>query len=163
MSEPCVIFGMESSCDETSCALVEDGRRVLSNIVATQIELHTRYGGVVPEIASRANIEAVNSVIAQALTKAGVATADIRAVAVTNEPGLIGSLLVGLMAAKTLAWVWDVPLLGVNHIYAHAYAAALDAGPIDYPAVALICSRRAYSALPLRLADGDGTAGQHHR
>ncbi len=133
MSEPCVIFGMESSCDETSCALVEDGRRVLSNIVATQIELHTRDGGVVPEIASRAHIEAVNSVIAQALTKAGVAPADIRAVAVTNEPGLIGSLLVGLMAAKTLAWVWDVPLLGVNHIYAHAYAAGLMPGRSTTP------------------------------
>lgn len=140
MSERAVILGLESSCDETSCALVADGREVLSNVVATQIELHERFGGVVPEIASRAHIEAINSVIDQALSAGDVAPADIRAVAVTSEPGLIGSLLVGLMAAKTLAWVWDVPLLGVNHIYAHAYAAALDAEPIEYPAVALICS-----------------------
>ncbi len=140
MSEPTVILGLESSCDETSCAVVTDGQKVLSNVVATQIELHTRYGGVVPEIASRAHIEAINSVIAQALEQSGVRPADIRAVAVTNEPGLIGSLLVGLMAAKTLAWVWDVPLLGINHIYAHAYAAALDSDPLEYPAVALICS-----------------------
>jgi N6-L-threonylcarbamoyladenine synthase len=140
MSEPTLILGLESSCDETSCAVVADGHKVLSNVVATQIELHTRYGGVVPEIASRAHIEAINSVIAQALEQSGVRPADIRAVAVTHEPGLIGSLLVGLMAAKTLAWVWEVPLLGINHIYAHAYAAALDSDPLEYPAVALICS-----------------------
>ena len=140
MSEPTLILGLESSCDETSCAVVAGGQKVHSNVVATQIELHTRYGGVVPEIASRAHIEAINSVIAQALEQSGVRPADIRAVAVTNEPGLIGSLLVGLMAAKTLAWVWEVPLLGVNHIYAHAYAAALDSDPLEYPAVALICS-----------------------
>lgn len=140
MSDRTIILGLESSCDETSCALVADGSEVLSNVVATQIELHERFGGVVPEIASRAHIEAINSVIDQALAASGVAPADIRAVAVTSEPGLIGSLLVGLMAAKTLAWVWDVPLLGVNHIYAHAYAASLDADPIEYPAVALICS-----------------------
>jgi N6-L-threonylcarbamoyladenine synthase len=140
MSERTVILGLESSCDETSCALVADGQTVLSNVVATQIELHNRFGGVVPEIASRAHIEAVNSVIDQAMAQSGVQASAIRAVAVTNEPGLIGSLLVGLMAAKTLAWVWDVPLLGVNHIYAHAYAAALEAEPIEYPAVAMICS-----------------------
>jgi len=134
------VFGIESSCDETSCSVVADGRRVLSNVVASQIELHARFGGVVPEIASRAHIEAINPVIEKALRESGVGPGDIAAVAVTNEPGLIGSLLVGLMAAKTLAWVWDVPLIAVNHVYAHAYAAAMDAEPIEYPAAALICS-----------------------
>jgi N6-L-threonylcarbamoyladenine synthase len=138
--EPTLILGVESSCDETSAAVVADGRRVLSNVVASQIELHARYGGVVPEIASRAHIEAINTVIAQAIEQAGVNPRQLGAVAVTHEPGLIGSLLVGLMAAKTLAWVWDRPLVGVNHVCAHAYAAALDEPPLEYPAVALICS-----------------------
>ncbi len=140
MSEPAVILGIESSCDETCCALVAGGREVLSNVVAGQIELHARFGGVVPEIASRAHIEAINAVVSEALAVVGLGGAAVDAVAVTNEPGLIGSLLVGLMAAKTLAWVWDVPLIGVNHVYAHAYAAALDAEPIEYPAAALVCS-----------------------
>ncbi len=140
MSEQTLVLGIESSCDETSCAVVADGRRVLSNVVASQIDLHARFGGVVPEIASRAHIEAVNTVFGQALAESAVALADIAAVAVTCEPGLIGSLLVGLMAAKTVAWVWGVPLIGVNHVYAHAYAAALNAEPVEYPAAALICS-----------------------
>lgn len=140
MSDRTLIVGIESSCDETSCSVVADGKHVLSNIVASQIELHARFGGVVPEIASRAHIEAINTVIEQALNDSGVGQSDISAVAVTCEPGLIGSLLIGLMAAKTLAWVWNIPLLGVNHVYAHAYAAALDSNPIAYPAVAMICS-----------------------
>ena len=140
MTDTTLILGIDSTCDETSCAIVADGRRVLSNIVASQIDLHARYGGVVPEIASRAHIEAINTVIAEALSAAGVGPEQLAAVAVANEPGLIGSLLVGLMAAKTLAWVWSVPLIGVNHVYAHAYAAALDEEPIEYPAAALICS-----------------------
>ena len=140
MSKRAVILGIESSCDETACALVADGRDVLANVVASQIDLHSRFGGVVPEIASRAHIEAINTVVGQALDESGLDAGEIDAVAVTHEPGLIGSLLVGLMAAKTLAWVWDAPLIGVNHVYAHAYAASLDAEPIDYPAVALICS-----------------------
>jgi len=140
MADTKIILGLESSCDETSCAIVADGRRVLSNVVASQIELHARYGGVVPEIASRAHIEAVNTVIAQAMERSAVVVGDISAIAVTHEPGLIGSLLVGLMAAKTLAWVWDRPLVAVNHVFAHAYAPALDDDPIEYPAVALVCS-----------------------
>lgn len=139
-TKPTIILGIESSCDETSCALVVDGQRVLANTVASQIELHARYGGVVPELASRAHIEAINTVIETALKDANVPTEAITAIAVTHEPGLIGSLLVGLMAAKTLAWAWDKPLVGVNHVYAHAYSAALDAGPIEYPAVAMVCS-----------------------
>ena len=140
MSDPLVILGIESSCDETGCALVADGRTVLANVVASQIDMHARFGGVVPEIASRAHVEAVNGVIERALAQAGVAPAALAAVAVTNEPGLIGSVLVGLMAAKTLAWTWERPLIGVNHVYAHAVAAGLDGEAVAYPAVALICS-----------------------
>ena len=140
MTKPAVILGIETSCDETSCAVVADGRRVLASVVANQIELHARFGGVVPEIASRAHIEAINTVIEKALAEAGADGRDIAAVAVTNEPGLIGSLLIGLMAAKTLAWIWRVPLIGVNHVYAHAYSPALEAEPIHYPAAALVCS-----------------------
>ncbi|MBS3734211.1 MAG: tRNA (adenosine(37)-N6)-threonylcarbamoyltransferase complex transferase subunit TsaD [Phycisphaerae bacterium] len=141
------ILGIETSCDETGCAVVVDGRAVLSNVVASQVELHARFGGVVPEIASRAHIEAINPIIARALAEADCGRKDVAAVAVTHEPGLIGSLLVGLMAAKTLAWAWGVPLIGVNHVYAHAYAPALyrpgrdePPAPIEPPAVALICS-----------------------
>ena len=140
LPEGITIVGVESTCDETGCAVVADGRDVLANVVASQIELHARFGGVVPEIASRAHLEAINTVIAGALGAAGIEPSDVAAVAVANRPGLIGSLLVGLMAAKTLAWVWEVPLIGVNHIHAHAYAAALDAEPIEYPAAAMIAS-----------------------
>ncbi len=138
--DPIVLVGIESTCDETACAVVAGGREVLSSVVASQIDLHARFGGIVPEIASRAHLEAIGPVISQALAEAGIAPADIAAVAVANQPGLIGSLLTGLMAAKTLAWVWRVPLIGVNHIHAHAYSPALAAGPIEYPAVALIAS-----------------------
>jgi len=140
VTEPTVILGIETSCDETACALVADGRRVRSSVVASQVDLHARYGGVVPELASRAHIEAVNAVLAEALVQAGAAPSDVAAVAVTCEPGLIGSLLVGLMAAKTVAFSWSVPLIGVNHVLAHAYSPALDDAPIEYPAAALICS-----------------------
>lgn len=135
-----IIVGFESSCDETAVAVVADGQEVLSNVVATQIDEHRRFGGVVPELASRAHVEAINSVLAEALEQANITPDDVSAIAVTHQPGLIGSLLVGLMAAKTTAWLWDVPLVGVNHVCAHAYAAALDDEPISYPAVALVCS-----------------------
>ena len=140
MNERTLILGIESSCDETAAAVVADGRDVLSNVVASQIDLHARYGGVVPEIASRAHVEAVNDVIGDALSEAAVRPDQLSAVAVTCEPGLIGSLVVGLMAAKTIAWRFDLPLVGVNHVMAHAYAAALNAEPIEYPAVGLVCS-----------------------
>jgi N6-L-threonylcarbamoyladenine synthase len=146
MTEATLILGIETTCDETSCAVVADGRRVRSCAVASQVRLHERFGGVVPEIASRAHVEAVNPVIERALAEAAVAPEDVAAVAVAHEPGLIGSLLVGVMAAKTLAWAWGRPLIGVNHVYAHAYSPALippagaAAPPIDYPAVALVCS-----------------------
>lgn len=138
--EPALILGVESSCDETSCALVADGSKVISDTVAGQVELHARYGGVVPEIASRAHIEAINPAIERVLEDSGARPEEISAVAVTHEPGLIGSLLVGLTAAKTLAWVWGKPLVGVNHVCAHAYAATIDDERIEYPATALIVS-----------------------
>ena len=144
-----IILGIETTCDETACAVVENGKRVISSVVSSQVELHAPYGGVVPEIASRAHLEMINPVISRAIDHARTVLQSrqdnssefhIDAIAVANTPGLIGSLLVGLMAAKTLAWVWDIPLIGVNHLHAHAYAPALDAEPIDYPAVALVAS-----------------------
>ena len=168
MTDQALILGIESSCDETAAAVVADGWRVLSNVVASQIDLHARFGGVVPELASRAHIEAIDTVIARALRQAGAVPEQIAAVAVTNEPGLIGSLLVGLMAAKTLSWAWGRPLVGVNHVYAHAYSPRLNAAPIEYPAAALVASGghtalyRCRSPLELELLGGtiDDAAGE---
>ncbi|MCG3180611.1 MAG: tRNA N6-adenosine threonylcarbamoyltransferase [Phycisphaerae bacterium] len=137
------LLGIESSCDETAAAVVADGRRVLSSIVASQIALHVKYGGVVPEIASRAHIERINAVVAEALSAAGVGRGDLDGVVVAHRPGLVGSLLVGVTAAKTLAWAWGLPLVGVDHIHSHAFSPMLDLdrGPADLlPAVALVVS-----------------------
>jgi N6-L-threonylcarbamoyladenine synthase len=134
------ILGIETSCDETCAAVVSDGRRVLSSVVATQVEIHRKYGGVVPEIASRAHIEALVPVVAEALQEAGTAADAIDAVAVVHRPGLIGSLLLGLAAAKTLAWLRGVPLVGVNHIEGHIYAACLEREALPFPCVSLIVS-----------------------
>ncbi|RJP32263.1 MAG: tRNA (adenosine(37)-N6)-threonylcarbamoyltransferase complex transferase subunit TsaD [Phycisphaerales bacterium] len=134
------LLGIETSCDETAAAVVVDGRRVLSNVVASQIDLHRKYGGVVPEIASRAHIERLDGVILEALDVAGCSPGDVDAVAVTHTPGLVGSLLIGVTAAKTLAWAWGKPLVPVHHIRAHALSPAIDADPPPWPAVALIAS-----------------------
>jgi N6-L-threonylcarbamoyladenine synthase len=136
------LLSIETSCDETAAAVTQDGRKILSNVVASQTELHLKYGGVVPEIASRAHIERINPVIREALEKAGVTPADIDAVAVVNAPGLIGSLMVGVTAAKTLAWAWGKPLIAVDHIHAHVYSCAMneDGPPVTWPAVALVVS-----------------------
>ncbi|NIA07622.1 MAG: tRNA (adenosine(37)-N6)-threonylcarbamoyltransferase complex transferase subunit TsaD [Actinobacteria bacterium] len=140
-NSPVSILGIETSCDETSAAVVADGCHVLSSVVAGQDELHSKFGGVVPEIASRAHIERINPVIAQALDRAGVNPSDLAAIAVSNRPGLIGSLLIGVTAAKTLAWAWDKPLIDIDHVQAHIYAACLDADfPLPFPAVALVVS-----------------------
>ena len=120
-----IILGIETSCDETAAAVVDQDRRVRSNIVASQHELHERYGGVVPEIASRAHLERIEPVMVDALHEAGVTWSDIDAVAVGNRPGLIGSLLVGVSAAQALAWSLDKPLIGIDHVQAHLYAAFL--------------------------------------
>ena len=135
-----MLLALESSCDETAAAIVDRQRRVLSNVVATQHELHERFGGVVPEIASRAHVERILPVIDEALLKAGVSLHDIGAIAVATNPGLVGSLLVGLTAAKTLALVLDVPLLAVNHIEAHLYACQMAAQRDVFPAVGLVVS-----------------------
>lgn len=141
------ILAIETSCDETAAAVVEDGHRVLSNVVATQIELHRRFGGVFPEVASRQHVLAIQPVIAQALAEAGVSVRGVDAVAVTHGPGLAGSLLVGVNAAKGLAYAADKPLLAVNHLQGHIYSNWLDAPgatalrPADsFPVVVLIVS-----------------------
>ena len=124
-----LILGLETSCDETAAAVVEDGVVVRSNIIATQHKLHERYGGVVPEIASRAHLERISPVVQDALSAAGVTFADLDAIAVGNRPGLIGSLLVGVSAAKAIAWSLGKPLIGVDHVRAHLYAGWMgDAG-----------------------------------
>jgi len=117
-----LILGIETSCDETAAAVVEDGVTIHSNVVASQHDLHAEFGGVVPEIASRAHVEKILPVLRTALDEAGVGVADIEAVAVGHRPGLIGSLLVGTSAAKAIAWGRDVPLLGVDHVEAHLWA-----------------------------------------
>lgn len=134
------ILGIESTCDETGAAIVE-GRTVVSNIVASQIDLHARYRGVVPEIASRAHIENILPVIREALEGAGIGLADVDAVAVAHRPGLIGSLLIGTTAAKTMAWALSKPLVGVDHVHAHLYSVCLDSSAdIPMPAIGLVCS-----------------------
>jgi N6-L-threonylcarbamoyladenine synthase len=135
-----LVLGIETSCDETSVALVTHDRRVLSNLVATQFDLHAKYGGVVPEIASRAHIECLDPLIEEALRQADCRPEELDAIAVTAGPGLIGCLIVGVTAAKTLAWAWGKPLIGVNHIHAHACSAALDLDHEPWPAVALVVS-----------------------
>lgn len=142
MTEP-TILGIESSCDETAAAVVTGGHVVRSNVVATQFDVHAKYGGIVPELASRAHIENLDGVVQEALAAAGVGPQDLDAIAVTNRPGLMGCLLIGVMSAKTLALTWGKPLLGVNHIHAHASSAAIDVpadAPQPWPAVALVVS-----------------------
>jgi tRNA N6-adenosine threonylcarbamoyltransferase len=134
------VLGVETSCDETAASVVADGRRVLSSVVSSQVDLHARYGGVVPEIASRAHVEVLMPVLAQATIEAGLDDADIDAVAATVGPGLVGSLLVGVSAAKALALVWDKPFVAVNHLEAHLYAALLDQPDLDFPTVVLLVS-----------------------
>ncbi|MEG3585863.1 MAG: tRNA (adenosine(37)-N6)-threonylcarbamoyltransferase complex transferase subunit TsaD, partial [Actinomycetota bacterium] len=111
-----LVLAIETSCDETAAAVVADGKSVLSSVVSSQVDIHARYGGVVPEVASRAHVDLIAPVIAQALIEAGVDQNDIDLVAATRGPGLIGSLLVGVSAAKSLALVWKKPFIGVNHL-----------------------------------------------
>ncbi len=134
------ILAIETSCDETAAAVVEDGRRILSNVVASQVAVHARYGGVVPEIASRQHLETIVPVTRQALTEAGCGVADVDAVAVTYGPGLIGALLVGLQFAKGLAFTHGKPLVPVHHIAGHIQAPLLAHGDVPLPALALVVS-----------------------
>lgn len=140
MSKDVYILGIESSCDETAAAVVKNGREVLSNIISSQIVIHRKFGGVVPEIASRKHIENIMPVIDEALQQANVALEDIDAVAVTYGPGLVGALLVGLSAAKSLAWATDKPLIGVNHLEGHVFANFLNDPGLEPPFMALVVS-----------------------
>ncbi len=135
-----LMLAIESTCDETAAAVIDRRRCVLSNVVATQDTLHARFGGVVPEIASRAHLERILPVIDEALQQAGAELSDLIVIAVATEPGLVGSLLVGLTAAKSLAWSLGIPLVAVNHLEAHIYACQLAAGVPIFPCVGLVIS-----------------------
>jgi len=144
-----LVLGIDTSCDETAAAVVKDGREVISNVISSQVPLHRRFGGVVPEIACRAHTENISRVIGRALEDAGIPVVrgdgptggvGLDGVAVTNRPGLIGTLLVGVSAAKAIALAHDLPLVGVNHIEAHIFASALAGDEPEFPAVALVVS-----------------------
>src|SRR6516164_3105301 len=129
------ILGIETSCDETAAAVVDDGRQVRSSVVASQADLHARFGGVVPEIASRAHVELIDDVIEQALVEGGTTLNEIDAVAAVHGPGLAGALLVGVSAAKAIALAMDIPYVGVHHHEAHLYAAMLEEPSLEPPVV----------------------------
>jgi len=132
-----LVLGIETSCDESSAALVRDGRELVSNVVSSQVDLHRAYGGVVPEIAARAHVETIVPVIKEAI---GTVASKPDLVAVTVGPGLVGSLVVGVSAAKGLSWSWGVPLVGINHLEAHAFACALEGNQPEYPYLSLVVS-----------------------
>ena len=133
-------LAIETSCDETSCAVVKDGREVLSNIISSQIEIHRKFGGVVPEIASRKHIESINTIIQEALDQAKVEFKDIDMVGVTRGPGLVGALLIGISTAKAIAYGLDIPIVGVNHIEGHVCANYIEFKDLEPPFVCLIVS-----------------------
>jgi N6-L-threonylcarbamoyladenine synthase len=135
-----LVLGIESSCDETAAAIVRDGREMVSSVISSQVEIHKRFGGVVPELASREHLDKIVPVVEEAFERAGVGQDEIDGVAVTQGPGLVGSLLVGLSYAKALAYALEKPLVGVNHIEGHIYSVVFDNPPIEYPAFALIVS-----------------------
>ena len=135
-----LVLGIESSCDETAAAVVRDGVQILSSVISSQIELHKPFGGVVPELASREHLEKIDPIVDRALKEANVSLKEIEAVAVTQGPGLIGSLLVGVCYAKALAFGLDIPFIGVNHIEGHVFSVAFENPPVEYPALALIVS-----------------------
>ncbi len=135
-----LLLALETSCDETAAAVIDQDRVVRSSVVATQTALHERFGGVVPEIASRAHLERMLPVIDEALRRAEVTLDDLNVIAVATQPGVVGSLLVGLTAAKTLAWARGLPLVTVNHVAAHLYACRMAAGPDVFPAVGFVVS-----------------------
>jgi N6-L-threonylcarbamoyladenine synthase len=148
------ILGIETSCDETAAAVVEDGTRILSNQIASQVEIHARYGGVVPEVASRQHILSIIPILKQAMAEAGTTWEDLSGIAVTNGPGLAGSLLVGVNVAKAIALAHGLPITGVNHLEGHIYANWLSSNNIDFPVVCLIVSG-GHSDLVLMKGHGD--------
>lgn len=135
-----VILGVETSCDETAAAVVTERLEILSNVVSSQMEMHARYGGVVPELASRVHVSEVIPVISKAMIEAGISGDELTAVAVTKGPGLIGSLLVGVAAAKALALAWKKPVVGVNHLEGHLASASLGKDEVEYPCLVLLVS-----------------------
>ncbi|MCE5324197.1 tRNA (adenosine(37)-N6)-threonylcarbamoyltransferase complex transferase subunit TsaD [bacterium] len=134
------VLGIETSCDETSAAVVDDGVNIVSNIIASQIDIHARFGGVVPEVASRRHVELIMPTVQQALDEAGCTLADIDCIGVINRPGLIGALIVGVASAKTIAYAANIPLVAVHHIEAHLYANWLTGAHIEFPLVCLVVS-----------------------
>ena len=140
VDETTTILGIETSCDETAAAVVIGGHVVRSSVVSSQVDIHARFGGVVPEIASRAHVDLLTPVIAEALVEAGSSGEELDAVAATVGPGLVGSLLVGVSTAKALALVWDVPFVAVNHLEAHLYAALVEDPTLEFPLVVLLVS-----------------------
>ncbi|HEX2267705.1 MAG TPA: tRNA (adenosine(37)-N6)-threonylcarbamoyltransferase complex transferase subunit TsaD [Actinomycetota bacterium] len=134
------VLGIETSCDETAVAVVEDGRKLLSNLLASQVHLHEKFGGVVPEVAARAHVENINPLITMALTEAGMWVMEVEAVAVTVGPGLVGALLVGIAAGKAMALALGVPFIGVNHLEGHIYANFLDREPLSEPYLSFLVS-----------------------
>src|SRR5579871_3373368 len=136
------VLGIETSCDETSAAIVTNGREIRANIIASQADLHARYGGVVPEVASRKHVERMLPVLQEALEAAGLTYPDLHAVAVTNRPGLLGALLVGVSAAKALAYALKLPMVGVHHLEGHIYSSFLEAPDLAeaFPLLVLIVS-----------------------
>lgn len=135
-----IVLGIESSCDETAAAIVRDGREIVSSVIASQVETHRRYGGVVPEIASREHLDKIVPVVEEAFARARVDKREIDGIAVTAGPGLVGSLLVGVSYAKAMAFALDKPVVGVNHIEGHIYSVVFENPPVEYPALALIVS-----------------------
>lgn len=135
-----LVLGIESSCDETACAIVKDGREVLCNVIESQSKLHRPFGGVFPEVACRRHVDAIIPVIETALAEARVTQKEIDLITVTQGPGLIGALLIGLNAAKALALAWGIPFVGVNHVHAHLYAATLSEAAVPFPALGLVIS-----------------------
>lgn len=135
-----IILGIETSCDDTSAAIVCDGHEILSNIVSSQIDLHEKFGGIVPEVASRKHVELINPVISEALSSAGIGFADLDGIAVTNRPGLLGALLIGVTAAKSLSSVLNIPLAGVHHLEGHISANFLVNPDFTFPFICLVVS-----------------------
>lgn len=161
-------LGIESSCDETAAAVLADGREVYSNIISSQIDIHTLYGGVVPEIASRKHLENITPVISQALSEAGVKIDDIDLIGVTHGPGLVGALIIGVAAAKALSFAKDIPLVGVHHLHGHISANYIAAPQLVPPFTAVVVSGgntdivdvRGYNDLELLGATRDDAAGE---
>ncbi|MFH1867445.1 MAG: tRNA (adenosine(37)-N6)-threonylcarbamoyltransferase complex transferase subunit TsaD [Candidatus Omnitrophota bacterium] len=135
-----LILGIETSCDETSVSVVADGKKILSNVISSSLHLHKKYGGVVPEIACRHHTELINIVLDKALKKAKISLDDIDAVSVTQGPGLVGALLIGISLAKSLSYALDIPLIGINHLQAHLYSPMMNEQAPELPAVGLIVS-----------------------